>query len=217
MYSLKKFSNVERPKNFFVLLGSEQGFSATYLREARGFSATYLREARGFTIIELLVVFTVIAILSGVGIASFVSYSRSQELNQTSNDIKLFVTQAKFNSLNAVRSIRSESGQIVACNQVIAPNQVESLVGYSVGIIGTKRLELRQICTHSGSKLVKSLTLHANIDFASATPPATTCSLITFGSLSAVVSGVPCVMKVTGFGGQFKTLSLDAVGNVALQ
>ncbi len=197
-----------RKKGFVLPKGGQAGFSIPKGGQT-GFSIPKGGQT-GFTIIELLVVFALIAILSGIGIASFVSYSRSQELNQVSNDIKLLITQAKFNSLNVVRSVRTESGTTIACGSN------ESLSGYSVGVVGTTRLELRQICTVAGSRLVKSIALPQNISFAGASP-ATSCTLITFGSLSASVSGVPCVLRVVGFGGQIKTLTIDAIGNVALQ
>ncbi len=42
---------------------------------------------RGFTLIELLVTVSIIAILSTVGVAAFVSYSRTQVLNAAASDL----------------------------------------------------------------------------------------------------------------------------------
>lgn len=45
-------------------------------------------KAKGFTLIELLVVFSVTSILSAIGIASFVNYSRQQTLSQATSALK---------------------------------------------------------------------------------------------------------------------------------
>jgi prepilin-type N-terminal cleavage/methylation domain-containing protein len=198
-------------KNFFHPPHNySSGFSVLKGRESAGFSVLKGRESAGFTIIELLVVFTVISILSGIGIASFVSYSRSQQLNQVSNDVKLLINEAKFNSLNVVRNIQGENGTRLLCEDA------NSLQGYSVSVIGATRLELRQICTTSGSRLVKSIALPTNISIANSNQP-TSCSVVTFGALSASVNGAPCTLSINGFGGEIKTLSIDAIGNIKLE
>jgi prepilin-type N-terminal cleavage/methylation domain-containing protein len=50
---------------------------------------------RGFTLIELIVVFSVIAILSTAGLAAFVSYSRQQTINTTTQEIKTAIFNAR--------------------------------------------------------------------------------------------------------------------------
>ena len=161
----------------------------------------------GFTIIELLVVFTVIAILAGVGLASFVSYSRSQQVNQTANNLKLLINEAKFNSLSVVKTAKSEDGTQVSCGS-------EVLTGYTVSVVGNNRLQLSLVCETSGSTLLKTVTLPSGVTFVSATP-ATNCTQIQFGSLTTIAAGVPCSLKVNGFG-QTKTITVDAVGNTTV-
>lgn len=56
----------------------------------------------GFTLIELVVAFSVIALLSTVGIASFVSYSRSQALSVSVKDLVNTLNLAKSRSLSQV-------------------------------------------------------------------------------------------------------------------
>jgi len=58
---------------------------------------------RGFTLLELIIVFTVIAILSTVGIASFVSYSRSQSLQSAASDLALTLDSAKSRANSQVK------------------------------------------------------------------------------------------------------------------
>jgi prepilin-type N-terminal cleavage/methylation domain-containing protein len=65
----------------------------------------------GFTLIELIVVFTVIAILSTIGTVSFVSYSRQQSLSQATNDLVQTLNTAKSLSASQLKTLdRNGSG-----------------------------------------------------------------------------------------------------------
>lgn len=169
----------------------------------RGF--TFIKRQAGFTLIELLVVFSVIAILSAIGIAAFVSYSRSQQVVQTANNLKLLISQARFNALSVVKTNRDSSGTTISCG-------VEALSGYSVGVIGGDSLELTQECANSSTQRIKLIELPTGLGFGTGT----SCDRIHFSSLSSSASGVPCDLVVEGFG-QTKTISIDAIGNTTLQ
>lgn len=82
---------------------------------------------RGFTLIELIVVFTVIAILSAIGVVSYVSYSRSQTLNQAANDLVSTLNSAKSLSSSQLKQY-TQNGQTKTCNNF------ETLSGYGVQI-----------------------------------------------------------------------------------
>lgn len=57
----------------------------------------------GFTLIELIVVFTVFTILSGVGVASFVTYSRSQAVDNSLKELKTTLLTARSRSLSQLK------------------------------------------------------------------------------------------------------------------
>lgn len=57
----------------------------------------------GFTIIELLIVFSILAILSTVGIASFVSYTNSQKLRNAILELKTMLQEGRSNALSQVK------------------------------------------------------------------------------------------------------------------
>ncbi len=61
----------------------------------RSFFNFFLKSNDGFTIIELVIVFSVIAILSSVGIAASINYSRAQTLQTASLDLINTLNQAK--------------------------------------------------------------------------------------------------------------------------
>ncbi len=163
---------------------------------------------KGFTIIEILVVFTVIAILAGIGITSFVAYSRSQQVSQTANNLKLLINEAKFNSLSVVKSTRSEDGSVASCDG-------EALTGYTITVSGSNEIRLSQVCESSGSSTIKTLTLPNGLSIISANP-STNCSLIQFSTLSGNIIGAPCSIRLSGFS-QSKTISVDAIGNTSVQ
>lgn len=159
----------------------------------------------GFTLIELLVVFSIIAVLSGLGIASFAAYSRSQQVNQTANNIKLLVSEARFNSLSAVKKITDDSGNEVTCGN-------ETLNGYSITVIGNNELEFDLECTNVNPTRVKLMDLPNGLTFSAAT----TCTTIGFATLSSTANGIPCNLVLVG-NGYTKIILIDAVGNVTIQ
>ena len=83
----------------------------------------------GFTLIELIVVFTVIAILSTIGTVSFVSYSRTQTLNQATSDLVQTLNLAKSLSASQLKTPDiNGSGPLVGCSSS------QTLGGYGVQI-----------------------------------------------------------------------------------
>lgn len=158
----------------------------------------------GFTLIEILVVFSVVSILAGIGIASFASYSRTQEVNQAANNLKVFIGHAKFNALSAVKYSTDEQGIKVDCGTA-------TLSGYSVTKVGNNILDLNQVCADSTTNRIKRFTLPSNVTFGLST----TCSEIFFNTLSASPGGVPCTIVLSG-NNLTNTISVDNIGNVSL-
>lgn len=160
---------------------------------------------KGFTLLEILVVFSIVAILSGIGVASFSAYSRSQQLAQSANNIKLLVNEARFNALSAVKSHKNESGSTITCG-------TETLIGYSVSKVGNNQLELDLLCSNSAAQEVRTLTAPNGYAFGNAS----TCTQIIFGTLSSTSSGLPCTLVLTGFS-KSKSIAIDVNGNVLIQ
>lgn len=163
----------------------------------------------GLTLIEILVVFTVASILAGIGIASFATYSRSQQISQSASDIRLLVNEAKFNSLSVVKTATNAQGQTIACGS-------QSLVGYALTVVLPNQIVLTQVCDEitPPNRDIKTVTLPDNITITSALP-SPDCTQILFSSLSASATGVPCNIEISGFG-QIKTITIDAAGNASI-
>ena len=82
---------------------------------------------KGFTLIELVVVFTVIAILSTIGTVSLVAYSRTQALNQVTSDLLQTLNTAKSLSASQLKSL-NRNGKTLLCLDS------QTLGGYGVQI-----------------------------------------------------------------------------------
>ena len=61
--------------------------------------------SNGFTLIELIIVFSVMAILSSIGIASFASYANSQKLRSAALDVKTVLQQARSQAFTQVKPV----------------------------------------------------------------------------------------------------------------
>jgi prepilin-type N-terminal cleavage/methylation domain-containing protein len=162
-----------------------------------------LSTRRGFTLIELLVVFSLITILSGIGVVSFASYSQAQQVSQATSDVRGLINEARFDALSSVTTNKSTDGNIVTCGN-------NSLIGYSVEV-STGEISLFQKCENVESVAIKNIFLARNIKFDNST----TCTIVSFASLSAQADGVPCNIVVTGYG-HVSTISIDEGGNFSV-
>lgn len=91
----------------------------------------------GFTLIELIVAFSIIAILSTVGIASFVSYSRTQAVNTEASNI--------VSVLNLARA--KTQSQVNPCEDS------ETLVGYQLKVVNDTNYQLEYVCMSGGANV----------------------------------------------------------------
>jgi prepilin-type N-terminal cleavage/methylation domain-containing protein len=163
---------------------------------------TYLRNKNGFTLIELIVVFSVIAVLSTIGIASFVSYSRAQTLQQATNDFISVLNTAKARTAAQVKP---------------SPECASSstLQGYSVTVTLTgssNTYALNVICSGVTTS-IKTVSLPTGVTFNSAiaTPPTTTTN-VRFSVLSGGVTGSGNIVIYSY--GSTKTVTVNSVGGI---
>ena len=154
----------------------------------------------GFTLIELIVVFSVIAILSTVGVASFVTYSRNQTLQQATNDLVTVLNTAKAKSTSQVKPFPQCGASAV-------------LNGYSVSInVSAGTYTLNVVC--QGATIPLSTTrLPANVSFNLATgnPPTTTTNVF-FSLLTSAVIGTGNI--VLSSSGRTKTVTITSTGGI---
>src|SRR3989304_4061483 len=104
----------------------------------------------GFTLIELLVVFTLASIVSGIGFASFASYSRRQVVIQAAANFKQTVDLARFNALSSVKPT-------TVCGET------DELSNFKVVIINNVDYEMSVTCGIEHVQVAK--TLPQNVTF----------------------------------------------------
>lgn len=164
----------------------------------------------GFTIIELLVVITMVGLVSGVGIFSLVSYGNTQSLEQSVASVKGIFDEAKFNALSSVVLGTDSNGNPVSCT--------DNLSSYKVNIVPSSvdadSVELYMECGSSTS-LIKTYTFPENQNIG----VDTTCDEVEYQVISLEASALPllpCVVSIEAFG-QIKTLTIDSIGNLSIQ
>lgn len=64
-----------------------------------------LKESSGFTLLELTIVFTIIASIGGLGFAAFTNFSTRQMLEQTAQDLKSGIDQTKFAAISRTKPV----------------------------------------------------------------------------------------------------------------
>lgn len=161
---------------------------------------------RGFTLLELLIVFSIIAFLSTLGIISFISYNRYQQLNTV---VAQFVT-----TLNIAKS--RTASQVVkhefsACGS-------ETIQGYKVSVLagganGINSYKLVLMCTNNMQyDIGDTTTLPTNIYFSNSPPPS---SDILFHVLSGIVDGAGAV-QIQDTWGNKKVVDISSLGNISV-
>ena len=115
----------------------------------------------GFTLIEIIVVVTVMAILSTIGLASFSEYNHSQTLGAVTLDVYTMLNTAKSRAQSQVKP-----------STCLAPNTLD---GYKVSICGplssctigsTDDYQLQAVCSGVGTR-IDGKNLPQNISFVS--------------------------------------------------
>ncbi len=156
---------------------------------------------RGFTLLEIMVVFTLLSVVSGVGLFSFLEFNQSQELNQSARDISLFFEKARANTTSFVKPAVCED---------------RTLEGYSVRYCGAETCtdedsvyEMNVICGNE-EFLSDKLELPAQIIHTNES----TCTQVAFMLPQASARGsLPCT-QILARGNMTEAVSIDGVGNV---
>jgi prepilin-type N-terminal cleavage/methylation domain-containing protein len=164
------------------------------------------RNGAGFTLIELVVAFSVMAILATVGMASFLSFSRAQTLQQATNDLMTTLNTAKAKAVTQTKPA-----------DCLLP-QEKTLNGYQVILVTVNSYKLRAICNGSPVDISATPTsLPTGVQFASSViiPTTITFSVMTGGVTITPPSTDPLSIQIKGVSG-LKTITIDSGGNIAI-
>lgn len=150
---------------------------------------------KGFTLIELIVVIAVTAVLSIVGIAAFVTYSQTQALTTSVQDVASVLNVAKSRAQSQVKP------QVGPCASGI-------LDGYKVTVTSNTTYELSAVCGGNDFQIAEQKkTLGKNVTFSSPVG-----SAFFFRVLSGSVEGAPEV-AVSAYG-KTKAITVNSSGKI---
>lgn len=162
----------------------------------------FLKFEQGFTLIELIIVFSIIAILSTVGIASFVQFSRYQALQAGANEFITALNYAK--SSAASQLIPSPSG---SCNGSLRSYRVD----FSTASGSNTQYTITAICDLS-SPIVQTYTLPKSVTFTSSYGGQnTTTTSIVFPVINGGITGTGQVV-ILGFTNLSRVITISPSG-----
>ena len=148
---------------------------------------------KGFTLIEILIVFAFIGILTVLGIASYSTYTSAQTVNSSASDVATMLSTAKSNSLSQV--IPNSCG-------------ANPVTGYQVDIIvGGQQFVLSAVCT--GLQRISSSKLPTPVKFASGS------TATVFFPISTGMPSAAATISVTGYG-KTKTITVTQTGAITV-
>lgn len=147
---------------------------------------------KGFTLIELIIVFAILAVLTSVGAASYSGYNNSQIFQVAVADVNQFLTTAKARSLAQVKP--------TTCG-------TQSLQGYRVIITqATSTYDLNVVCGGT-VYLIERKRLPSPVTFATGSAPS-----IQFNVSSAAATAG--TITINGFS-KTKTITVSTTGNIS--
>lgn len=154
---------------------------------------------KGFTLIELVVVLSIVAIMSTLALAAFSEYSKIATLHQATLDVANMLELARYNSLSQVDSVGGQT-----CSSTSYPE----FYGYSFNITGTS-YEIDILCDQSPTgissvlSIYKKANLNKNVSFVSPTD-----FFILFPILANQTNG----QQVTGTGSSPYRVTVESYG-----
>lgn len=152
-----------------------------------------IKNSHGFTMMELIVVFSVMGILTAISIVSYSSYSNTQSFQSASADVISMLQTAKSRSLSQVKP-PSCTGRTLFAYQVV------------LDIPGsTYRMEA--LCDNTANLVVRQ-DLPDNVTFTSNSNQKTV-----FNVISGTVN-TPGTISLTGYG-KTKVITVSGVGGIS--
>ncbi|QQG40695.1 MAG: prepilin-type N-terminal cleavage/methylation domain-containing protein [Candidatus Levyibacteriota bacterium] len=160
---------------------------------------------KGFTLIELIIVIAITAVLSVVGIAAFVNYSRAQTLSAATSEVATMLQLAKSRAQSQVKPTQcSDTQQLNAYRVEICDGSCRGATDPDL-----KDYEFRVSCGGSFYTL-DTKKLPANISF-----DKTSIAVVEFNTISGGISGSGGEIKVTGYG-NCKKISVNSASNISI-
>lgn len=178
----------------------DKGFTLHYFKRFTQFKKTFAVNSAGFTLIELMIVLSLMGLMSVVAIASFVSFNRSQTLQAGVND---FITAVKFAKASAASQVKPNTSPTACITD-------SSLISYQVTIDTNDTYKVVAVCT-DGVSIVSSYSLPKDITFSAGDVSKN----ISFSLLRGGASGLNQV-TINGYS-KAKIINIDKIGKITVQ
>lgn len=155
----------------------------------------------GFTLIEIIIVFTVLAILSVIGIASYTKYNQTQILNNEANNLGTAIKVARSMALSQVK------GSSICVSTSLSGYQVQIYVNGLPSKANT--YEIYAVCSDQTRNIITSYKLAPNILIESTSPNLIFSPVITGGLTQGTI-------VLSGYS-NIKTLTIKPDGRINIQ
>lgn len=154
---------------------------------------------KGFSLLEILVVFSLIALITGVGFVAFNTYSQKSVITSAADDVKLGIEKAKYNALSRVKP----------------PGCTGELLAYQINFINSTQYRLTAVCT-TQSMVYSTGTLPKGVTFRDQN----SCDGIMFDTVTNSISiqglrTLPCTFEVNAYSST-QSITVTTDGNVVL-
>ncbi|RJQ37116.1 prepilin-type N-terminal cleavage/methylation domain-containing protein [Candidatus Microgenomates bacterium] len=171
--------------------------------------ADQLSTSKGFTLIEIVIAFSIMAIVSMIGLAAFVDYSRSQSLNNAVNGLVTMFNKAKSSAQSQVvpaSCISFQGYKVLICSGPSVSEPCNSNDDY----------EMDAVCGRTNVLIESIKFTDNNVGFDTSS---TTSTSFLFKALSGGVdlsAGINTgVVRINGFGNH-KDISVNKSGNITV-
>lgn len=148
---------------------------------------------KGFTLVELLIVFAIVGILTTLGIAAYNSYNSNQTVQSSAADVETMLNTAKSRSLT----------QVIPTSCGVVP-----VTGYQVDVtIAAQQYTLSAKC--GSLQVITTANLPPNVTFAAGSTPSV------FFNISTGTVASTATISITGFG-KTKKVTVSPTGDVSV-
>ena len=168
-----------------------------YLSNNSSSLISHLSSPHGFTLIEIVVVFSIMAILAGLGFASLSSYAHKQAVTQASNDIAQAYKLAKLSSVSGVKPSQCSSSTLSEYRVVFCK------ISPGCKSIPVPDYEVDGVCNGVTTQYVpifaKILAQKVSVTSIVCTSPPKN-NVVEYQALTGAATNVPCTIKIAGYG-----------------
>lgn len=161
---------------------------------------------KGFTLLELVIVFGIIGIISVIGFSAFTSYSRVQVLDQSATEVRSALEKAKFDALSRVKPEVCDTSYPISGYEFMLCN------GTDPSCQGD--YEVRALCVPGPGQSSTRILSGTLPDSVAIVQSAETCPAISYNILNGYENGA-CEIILTAYGNTRKVI-VDEVGSIAV-